>query len=104
MTTPSGSLGPATSPNAAVERSSLIDYPCDFPIKVAGANTPELLPAVNHIAAALDPSFDPTTTTTRLSAKGNYLAVTLTVRATSKEQLDELYRSLSTHPLVKWAL
>jgi uncharacterized protein len=40
----------------------------------------------------------------RPSKGGNYLGLTLTVTATSREQLDELYRTLSTHPMVKVVL
>jgi uncharacterized protein len=82
----------------------LIEFPSEFPIKVAGSNVPELMPAVHHIAAQLDPTFDPSRTTTRASGQGNYLALTVTVTATSQAQLDELYRTLSTHPLVRWVL
>jgi putative lipoic acid-binding regulatory protein len=40
----------------------------------------------------------------RPSTKGNYLSLTVTVRATSREQLDNLYRALSSHPMVKMVL
>ncbi|MBA2690388.1 MAG: DUF493 family protein, partial [Burkholderiales bacterium] len=46
------------------------------------------------------PDFDAATTEMRASAKGNYLSLTCTIRATSKRQLDELYRELSAHPMV----
>ena len=59
---------------------------------------------MGHIAARFDPTFDVSTVTLRESSKGTYLAATLNITATSKDQLDELYRTLSTHPLVKWAL
>jgi putative lipoic acid-binding regulatory protein len=42
--------------------------------------------------------------TMRPSSKGNYLALTVTVRATSREQLDNLYRELSSHAMVKVVL
>jgi putative lipoic acid-binding regulatory protein len=40
----------------------------------------------------------------RPSAKGTYLGLTVTVRATSREQLDNLYRALTSHPMVKMVL
>ena len=46
----------------------------------------------------------PQAPTVRESGKGNYMAATLNITATSKAQLDALYQALSTHPLVKWAL
>jgi hypothetical protein len=56
------------------------------------------------VAKAFDPGFDASTIELRESKGGNYLGVTITVTATSREQLDELYRTLSTHPMVKVVL
>ncbi len=83
---------------------SLIEYPCQFPIKVMGANVDGYLVAMSHIARAFDPDFDPSTIEQRPSKAGNYLGLTLSVRVTSREQLDELYRTLTTHPMVKVVL
>ena len=83
---------------------SLIEYPSAFPIKVMGARVEGFVEALAAIAQRFDPAFDPATITTRASRGGNYLGVTLTVTATSREQLDELYRTLSTHPMVKIVL
>lgn len=85
-------------------KDSLIEYPSRFPIKVMGAKVDGFVHAVTTIARQFDPSFDATTVELRESAKGNYLGVTITVTATSREQLDELYRTLSTHPMVKVVL
>ena len=60
--------------------------------------------AMTQIAEQFDPSFDASTLELRDSKNGNYLGITLTITATSREQLDELYRTLSTHPMVKIAL
>ncbi len=100
----SASSSPQAGPNAAAPTDTLLEFPCDFPLKVAGANSAEFVAAMNHIAAQFDPQFNPDSTTLRQSAKGSYLAATLHIHATSKAQLDELYRTLSTHPLVKWAM
>ena len=83
---------------------SLIDYPSRFPIKVMGLNVTGFAHAVTHIAAQFDPGFDAASVELRLSKGGKYLGVTVTVTATSREQLDELYRTLSTHPMVKMVL
>jgi uncharacterized protein len=56
------------------------------------------------IALQFDAGFDRHTLEVRPSKGGNYLGLTLTVTATSREQLDELYRTLSTHPMVKVVL
>ena len=83
---------------------SLIEYPSQFPIKVMGANVEGFAEAVVMVAQQFDPGFDPGSVETRPSKAGNYLGVTITITATSREQLDELYRTLSTHPMVKVVL
>ena len=83
---------------------SLIEYPSQFPIKVMGANVEGFVAAMIRVAQQFDPSFVPDSVECRPSKAGNYLGVTLTITATSREQLDELYRTLSTHPMVKVVL
>ncbi len=83
---------------------SLVEYPSAFPIKVMGAQVDGFEDAVVAIARRFDPGFDATHIERRTSKAGNYLGLTITVTATSREQLDELYRTLSTHPLVKVVL
>ena len=83
---------------------SLIEYPSAFPIKVMGAQVEGFEQAMVSIALQFDPGFDPSSVERRPSKAGNYLGLTLTVTATSREQLDELYRTLSTHPMVKVVL
>ena len=83
---------------------SLIDYPSRFPIKVMGVNGDGFVHAITEIARQFDPSFDATSIELRPSSGSKYLGVTITVNATSREQLDELYRTLSTHPMVKVVL
>ena len=83
---------------------SLIEYPSQFPIKVMGANVEGFAEAIAMVARQFDPGFDAASIETRPSKAGNYLGVTITITATSREQLDELYRTLSTHPMVKVVL
>lgn len=85
-------------------QDSLIEYPSQFPIKVMGLNVEGYVHALTHIAHQFDPHFDASTIELRESKGGKYLGVTLTVTATSREQLDELYRTLSSHPMVKVVL
>ena len=85
-------------------RDSLIDYPCAFPIKVMGLKVDGFVHAMTEVAERFDPSFDARTIELRPSKGGNYLGVTLTVHATSREQLDDLYRALTSHPMVKVVL
>ena len=83
---------------------SLIEYPSKFPIKVMGANVDGFVEAVTVVAQQFDPEFDAATVEVRPSKGNNYLGVTITITATSREQLDELYRTLTTHPMVKVVL
>ena len=83
---------------------SLIEYPSAFPIKVMGLNVDGFVHAVTDIARRFDPEFDAATVELRPSSGARYLGVTVTVTATSRAQLDELYRTLSTHPLVRVVL
>ena len=85
-------------------KESLIEYPCDFPIKVMGVAQDGFLEAICAVALAHDPEFTPEKVTTRPSSKGNYLAITITVRAINREQLDNVYLALSGHPMVKMVL
>jgi putative lipoic acid-binding regulatory protein len=83
---------------------SLIEYPSAFPIKVMGAHVEGFAEAIVSVARQFDPTYDPSTLERRPSSGGNYLGLTITVTATSREQLDELYRTLTTHPMVKMVL
>lgn len=95
---------PSTQAALARPESSLLVFPCAFPIKVMGANVDNFLAAMCAIAAQFDPGFSSETIEVRPSKAGNYLGVTLTIQATSQAQLDSMYRALSSHPLVKVVL
>ena len=85
-------------------KDSLIEYPSRFPIKVMGPKVDGFVHAVTQIAHQFDPAFDAASIELRNSSAGNYLGITITVTVTSREQLDELYRTLSSHPMVKVVL
>jgi putative lipoic acid-binding regulatory protein len=82
----------------------LIAYPSAFPIKVMGAQVEGFEAAIVAVALRFDPAFDASRIERRSSRGGNYLGLTITITATSREQLDELYRTLSSHPMVKVVL
>ena len=88
----------------APTRQTLIEYPCDFPIKIMGARVDGFAQAVIEVVLRHAPDFEPATAQMRPSAKGNYLAITCTLNATSQAQLDALYTELSSHPMVKVVL
>ena len=107
-----GSAAPRANPAGTAHRlpadipleHSLIDYPCAFPIKVMGPQVDGFVEAMLAVARQFDPDFDAGTLAQRPSSGGRYLGLTLTVWATSRQQLDDLYRALSTHPMVKVVL
>jgi putative lipoic acid-binding regulatory protein len=86
------------------ETLTLIEYPCDFPIKILGRTQAGFAQAVLEIVRAHAPDFDGAAMEMRTSKKGIYLSVTCVIRATSRQQLDDLYRSLCDHPMVVMVL
>lgn len=94
----------STSATPDPRKDSLIEYPSRFPIKVMGAKAPGFVEAIVALAHRHDPQFDEATVELRDSRAGNYQGVTITITATSREQLDDLYRALTGHPLVKVVL
>jgi putative lipoic acid-binding regulatory protein len=96
------STPPPDSPDP--RKDSVIEYPSRFPVKVMGAKVDGFVNAITQIARQFDPSFDASTIELRDSSAGKYLGVTIYITATSREQLDNLYRALSSHPMVKVVL
>ncbi|MFH1819631.1 MAG: DUF493 domain-containing protein [Pseudomonadota bacterium] len=87
-----------------MSKETLLEFPCDFPLKVMGANLADFAQTVVAIVLRHAPDFDPASVEMRPSKAGNYLSLTCTVRAVSQAQLDALYRELTAHPAVKVVL
>ncbi|PTN10347.1 HP0495 family protein [Nitrosomonas aestuarii] len=87
-----------------MSEDSLIEYPCDFPIKIMGKAEQDFAPITLAIVKHHAPDFDETTMEVRSSKSGNYLSITCTIHATSRSQLDALYRALTSHPMVSVVL
>jgi uncharacterized protein len=87
-----------------VSEDSLLQFPCEFPIKIMGQRQDGFAQAVLEVVLRHAPDFDAAAMEMRPSAKGNYISFTCTIRAVSREQLDALYGELSAHPLVKVVL
>lgn len=87
-----------------MSETTLLAFPCLFPIKAMGRVDVQLELVVTEIVYRHSPETDTQTLTSRPSKDGNYLAVTITVTATSKPQLDAIYQDLTDHPLVLVAL
>ena len=85
-------------------QQSILAYPCAFPIKIMGKTQAGFAQAVIEIVRRHAPDFDPATVEMRPSREGRYLSLTCTVRAVSREQLDDLYRELCDHLMVTMVL
>ena len=83
---------------------TLIDYPCEFPIKIMGKDEQDFTKSILMIVHRHVPSFDDKNIETRLSKKNKYLSLTCTVYVTSQSQLDALYQELCDHPMVLMVL
>lgn len=88
----------------AEEAESPLTFPCTFPIKVMGRTQDGFAQAVADVVRKHAADFDPAALEMRSSKEGNWLSVTATVNATSRAQLDDLYRELVAHPMVKMVL
>ena len=84
--------------------TTLLEFPCDFPLKIMGAAGAGFAQAIAEVVARHAPDFDAAAMEMRPSKAGNYLSLTCTVRAVSQQQLDALYRELTAHPMVKVVL
>ena len=85
-------------------KDSLIEYPCDFPLKIFGEAKPGFAQAIAVVVQVHARDFDAASIEMRGSSNAKYISLTCTIRATSREQLDNLYRDLTSHPMVKMVL
>lgn len=85
-------------------RASLIEFPSHFHIKVMGKMQDDFAETIVALVQTFDASFDATRVEMRPSRNGNYLGLTVTVWTTSQEHLDDIYRALSSHPMVSVVL
>ena len=74
---------------------SLLEFPCDFPIKAMGKADSGFEIDALEIVRCHAPDFDTARMHSVPSRKGNYISATFIVRATSQEQLDNIYRGLT---------
>jgi len=87
-----------------VSKESLLEFPCDFPLKIMCAADAGFAGAISAVVVRHAPELDVATIEMRPSKAGNYLSLTCTVRAVSQQQLDALYRELTAHPMVRVVL
>ena len=83
---------------------TLLEFPSEFPLKIMGRSKDGFAQTVHDIVRKHAPDYDGSTMELRPSSAGNYLSLTCTITARSKEQLDALYRELSAHPDIAMVL
>lgn len=88
----------------AIDINDVLEFPCRFPIKVMGECHPDFQLTIYEVVRVHAPDLEHAHITSRDSSSGKYVSLTVTVTATSREHLDNIYRSLTSHTLVKWVL
>lgn len=83
---------------------ALLDFPCEFPIKAMGRSEDDFDALVVEIVRKHCPDLLEGAVKSRLSKAGNYISVTVTIRASSRTQLDNIYMDLTAHERVLMAL
>jgi putative lipoic acid-binding regulatory protein len=85
-------------------KPALIDFPCDFPIKVMGEMQDGFADTITALIQTVQPTFSAANIEMRASSGGKYISLTCHVHVASQDQLDAVYRLISAHPLVKFSL
>lgn len=80
-----------------MEKESLLEFPCEFPIKVLGRESERFLELATSLVEPFVGQLQPHQISTRPSRNSNYIAITFTITATSQKQLDNIYHALSGH-------
>ena len=95
---------PSNPPSQPRDSDALIRFPCRFPIKVMGEKSDEFFAEIFALARRFDPGLEEHSIDMRSSSAGKYLGLTLHVWVESRAQLDDVYRALSSHPMVRVTL
>ncbi len=93
-----------TAPTPVATQVSALEFPCEFPIKIMGRRQDGFAQAIAEIVVRHAPDFDAAALEMRTSSAGNYLSLTATINAMSREQVDALYRDLVADPMVAMVL
>ena len=78
-----------------IERDTLLEFPCKFPIKAMGRKEDGFETLIETIVLAHAEIYTGEEVTTNASGSGNFISVTVTIEALSKEQLDRIYQDLT---------
>ncbi len=83
---------------------TLLEFPCEFPVKAMGKTRDDLDKIVYEIVCRFAPETPFENVKINQSKKGNFLSITVTITATSKEQLDNIYLALTSSEYISMAL
>jgi putative lipoic acid-binding regulatory protein len=87
-----------------MSEESVIEFPCEFPIKMMGRDTPEFRDTMRTIVEKHVGELDDSRVQAAVSRNGSFVSVTVTITATSQQQLDDIYREVSARDDVLMAL
>lgn len=83
---------------------TLLEFPCDFPIKMMGRDTPEFHVTARELVEKHTGPIDDSAIQSAVSRKGRFVSITVTVMAKSQQQLDDIYREVTDNEHVLMAL
>ena len=87
-----------------MSEKSLLIFPCAFPVKMMGRDTPEFRETARSLIEKHTGPISDSAINNSLSRKGNFVSITITIDALSQKQLDDIYRDVSSHEDVLMAL
>ncbi len=87
-----------------LERKSLLEFPCQFPIKIMGRDHAEFYEVARSIVSRHAGDINDDAIHSATSSKGKFVSVTITIDAVSQQQLDSIYEDLSAHDEILVAL
>jgi putative lipoic acid-binding regulatory protein len=87
-----------------VTEETLLEFPCDFPIKIMGRESAEFQALARALVEKHTGPLADEAIVTALSRNSAFVSITVTVVAESKQQLDDIYREVTSHDAVLMAL
>jgi len=87
-----------------IEKESLLQFPCDFDIKVMGQSNENFSKSIIKLIKKHDKNFNATKIEMKGSSNGKYISLTCSVYVTSQKQLDKMYIDLSKNPMTNFVL